>query len=128
MDRLKSVSKTLRASPGTVPDKGAMDAAIRAGELAAKVPLIDVEGHQRAVEGPQSSTTTVRNTTGGKTVTTIIRAVTADDIPNLEALDVQVDWLDRLVPDNSVDQKALGAYINQRCQDAGIETSEITHG
>lgn len=128
MDRLKSVSKILRASTDTVPDKNLMDQAIRVGELAAEVPRIDVEDHQRAVEGPQAAATTVRSTASGKTVTTIIRAVTADDIPNLDTLDLQVEWADREVPDGSVNQKALVSYVNQRCRDAGIEPLEITHG
>jgi type IV secretion system protein VirD4 len=50
MDRLKEVSASLRAIGRALPSRAVLDAAIEAGELAAPVPLLDVDTHKAKLE------------------------------------------------------------------------------
>jgi type IV secretion system protein VirD4 len=123
VNRLKSVSRTLRALGKHLPTKDQLDQAIVAGELAADVPRIDLEAHQRAVGGdaPATPSTTPKSELQKKTIE---RPVTADDVPSLakRALaDFAIDFSGIEKPKPGVlDVAALNAYADELSIRAGI--------
>lgn len=101
--RLKSVSKSLRALGGKTPTRKQLDEAIRQGELAAKVPLIDLEAHNR-LNGAEEMTMVVAPKGG----------------PALKPLE-QVDFSSvKKPPPGEMDEAALKAYADDLCRAMGM--------
>ena len=127
MDRLKSVSPTLRAMGKKLPSERQLKQIVKKGELAAPVPLIDLEAHH-AMVGNMSEPVVVAPSSGGNSseVRTVVveRAVTVDDVPNLDKLslnDFSVDFSAVETPAaGELDEAALHAYADSLCQKAGI--------
>lgn len=127
IDRLKSVSPKLKALGGKLPSKKQLDAAIESGELAAPIPLIDVEGFMAdmAIKAPAVPAPKFKGAEGRTVVTQ--RAVTATDVPGLAAralADFAIDFggLDapKADPTGELDIDALNKYADAMCARAGI--------
>lgn len=126
INRLKAVSKSLRALGGKAPTRKQMDDAIRNGELAARVPTIDIEEHHRLNGADAPVTVTAPSKAGKKTVTTTVkREVTAEDIANLgnlKAEDFAVDFSSvKKPPPGEMDEAALKAYADDLCRLMGMD-------
>lgn len=101
--RLKSVSKSLRALGSKAPTRKQMDESIRKGELAAKVPLIDLEAHNRL--------------NGAEEMTMITPPKGA---PTLRSPDL-VDFSSvKKPPPGEMDEAALKAYADDLCRAMGM--------
>ena len=101
--RLKAVSKSLRALGTKVPTRKQMDHAIRNGELAAKVPLLNLEEHNRV--------------NGGDVLTT----VTAPGGGNMLKPPELVDFSSvKKPPPGEMDEAALKAYADDLCRAMGM--------
>lgn len=122
VDRLKKISKTLHKLGGKLPTQQQMDNAISSGELAAKVPHIDLDTHHKETGGDIAITVTVPNKGGGATVK---RPVTAEDISNLGNLkleDFAVDFSSvKKPPPGEMDETALKAYADDLCRAMGMQ-------
>ena len=126
MDRLKEVSPMLRAVGKRLPKRNELEAAWKAGELAAPVPLLDLTAHALAT-GADLAAVTV-SVLGVDSVQTEVveRPITAADVPNLANLalkDFCVNFT--AIPpvptgDAEVDTAAIQAYADQLCRDVGI--------
>lgn len=128
VDRLKAVSPKLRALGKALPKKAQLEAAVQSGELGALVPLIDLNAHNQIVAASDAATPNKATapSSGGQTQTIIVeRPVTADDLPNLGALDLAsfaVDFSSVAKPKaGELDEAALHAYADNLCRLAGIE-------
>jgi len=126
VNRLKAVSKSLRALGGKKPTRRQMDDAIRHGELAAKVPKIDIDEHHRLNGSDAPVTVTAPSKAGKKTLTTTVkREVTAEDIANLgnlKAEDFAVDFSSvKKPPPGEMDEAALKAYADDLCRLMGMD-------
>jgi hypothetical protein len=124
VDRLKSVSPGLRALRRKLPSERDLKQAVKAGELAAPVPRIDLDAHQALVLHAcpiQMASTTVP--VGGRIVE---RSVTAADVPDLHKLPLSsfvVDFSNVPVPsDGTLDVPSLHAYADELCRRAGIKS------
>lgn len=124
IDCLKEVSPRLRALGAKLPTEAQMNAAIHAGELAAQVPLLDLEAHHRLVGG-ESPVTVMAPQRTTKQAVTVERNVTASDVPNLANLalaDFAVDFSTVEKPQpGDLDEAALHAYADNLCKRAGIK-------
>jgi type IV secretion system protein VirD4 len=101
--RLKSVSKSLRALGGKAPTRKQMDHAIRQGELAAKVPLLNLEEHNRLNADEEMITVT-----------------TPKGSPTLKAQEL-VDFSSvKKPPPGEMDEAALKAYADDLCRAMGM--------
>lgn len=122
VERLKKISRTLRNLGGKLPTQKQMDEAIGSGELAAKVPNIDLEAHHKETGGDVAITVTMPAKGGG---TTVKRPVTADDIANLGNLkleDFAVDFSSvKKPPPGEMDEAALKAYADDLCRAMGMQ-------
>ncbi|MGB7816286.1 MAG: type IV secretory system conjugative DNA transfer family protein [Methylotenera sp.] len=122
IERLKKISKTLRGFGGKFPTQKQMDEAIGLGELAAKVPKIDLDAHHIETGGDIPITVTAPK--GGST-TTIKRPVTAEDIPNLGNLNLEdfaVDFSSvKKPPPGEMDEATLKAYADDLCRAMGMK-------
>lgn len=101
--RLKKVSKSLRGLSG-VPNRNQMDEAIRKGELAAKVPLLDLEEHNRLNSDAELTTVTAPGAGGGL------------KIPE----HVDFSAVKKPAPDE-MDEAALKAYADDLCRAMGMK-------
>ncbi len=81
MDRLKDVSPSLNAIGSRIPTKQEMDDAMRAGELAAPVPLLNIEHYQDIIASAEGAIERV----GKDSVRT--RAFVPDDYPKIAEID-----------------------------------------
>ncbi len=131
IDRLKSVSPSLNALGNRLPKEAHLKLVVMIGELSAKVPVIDVEEHNRLVSG-ETTTKAVAPRQGGETKTVKVeRAFTADDIPKLDKLslaDFAVDFSAVKKPQpGELDEAALHAYADSLCQQVGIHVGD-RHG
>jgi type IV secretion system protein VirD4 len=126
MDRLKSVSPSLRSLGKRLPNKAEMDAAAQRGELAAAVPLIDMSAHNRSAGTQDAPVTVSMPAVDGKRIVTVERQVTAAELPNLAMLslkDFAINFTASapvLTGETLADEAALVAYADQLCRDAGI--------
>lgn len=128
VDRLKSVSPSLRAIGKRLPTESELRSASGSGELSAKVPTIDLAAYQRAIDagGDQPPTTIAMPVVDGKRTVTVERPVTPDDLPNLSKLslkDFAINFTAGppiLTGETTTDEAALIAYADQLCRDAGI--------
>lgn len=122
IDRLKKVSKTLCNLGGKLPTQLQMDSAISSGELAAKVPHIDLDTHHKETGGDIAITVTVPGKGSG---TTVKRPVTAEDISNLGNLkleDFSVDFSSvKKPPPGEMNEAALKAYADDLCRAMGMQ-------
>lgn len=122
MDRLKSVSPALRHFGRKFPTQKQFDAITTSGELAAPVPLIDMEAFQRLItqEGHFQVNT---NTITGATMT-VTRDVVASDIPHLAKLSLEsfaIDFSGTNPPaPGDLDEAALHAYADRLCRQTGM--------
>jgi type IV secretion system protein VirD4 len=123
VDRLKGVSVSLKALGEKVPTKKQLDDAVRAGELGATVPLIDLEAHHREMGGDGPVTAAIPEKTGQQVVT-VERPVTPDDIPNLAKMNLASFVVDFSAVEKpkagELDEAALHAYADNLCKQAGI--------
>lgn len=122
VDRLKKISKSLRKLGGKLPTQQQMDESVGLGELAAKVPFIDIDAHHKEIGGDVAITVTAPPKGG---VTTIKRPVTAEDISNLGNLkleDFAVDFSSvKKPPPGEMDEAALKAYADDLCRAMGMQ-------
>jgi type IV secretion system protein VirD4 len=101
--RLKSVSKSLHALGGKTPTRKQMDHAIRHGELAAKVPLLNLDEHNRLNAGDEMTTVT-----------------TPKGSPTLKTQEL-VDFSSvKKPPPGEMDEAALKAYADDLCRAMGM--------
>lgn len=123
-DRLKSVSRSLKHLGGKFPTKRQMDDVIRHGELAAPVPLIDLEAYHKQFSSDAPMTVIMPGKPAGGNANTIKREVTAEDIRNLgnmTAADFGVDFSSIKKPDpNETDEAVLKAYADELCRKVGM--------
>ena len=78
INRMKKVSKSLRALGSKLPTREQLEEAVRKGELSAPVPLIKLESHQ-LFTAKEPAEQTIK----------VVRAITAEDIPNLAAVGLE---------------------------------------
>ena len=125
VDRLKAVSPLLAGLRRKMPTEQQLKEAIRRGELAAPVPMIDLDAHRLASKDIfVQAQTSASAGQGGVQVVVIERPVTADDVPQLDKLalsDFVVDFSAVEAPiKGELDEAALQAYADQLCKEAGI--------
>jgi type IV secretion system protein VirD4 len=125
MDRLKSVSPSLANFGRKLPNEKQLKAIITSGELATKVPTIDIESHLQLVSQSSISTTTITSTSKDNKETKIIeRSATAEDVPQLAKMTLANFSLDfssiEKPPVGNLDEAALHAYADDLCKQAGI--------
>lgn len=122
VDRLKKISKTLRILGSKLPTQQEMDDAVGLGELAARVPRIDIEAHHKEIGGDVAITVNAPAKGG---VATIKRPVTAEDISNLGNLkleDFAVDFSSvKKPPPGEMNEAALKAYADDLCRAMGMQ-------
>lgn len=122
MDRLKSVSPSLKAFGKKLPNKTQLEHIVMSGELAANVTLIDLEAHHRLVTDSITINITTLNT--DTKLTTLERPFTHNDIPNLAKLGLASFAIDFSMAEqpniNGLDEAALHAYADNLCKQAGI--------
>jgi type IV secretion system protein VirD4 len=123
VDRLKEISQNLRKLGNKLPTQKQMDEAISLGELAATVPLVDLEKHHKATGGDIAMT--VKAPAKNGSVATVKRPVTAEDISNLGNLkleDFAVDFSSvKKPPPGEMDEVALKAYADDLCRAMGMQ-------
>ncbi len=78
INRMKKVSRSLRALGSKLPTREQLEEAVRKGELSAPVPLIKLESHPLFTANEPAEQTI-----------TVVRAITAEDIPNLAAVGLE---------------------------------------
>ncbi|MDC6409512.1 type IV secretory system conjugative DNA transfer family protein [Xylella fastidiosa subsp. multiplex] len=125
MDRLKSVSPSLAKFGSKLPNEKQLKAIIESGELAVKVPVIDIDGHICMVSGSTVAQTTVVLQSNGKTEVHVFeRLVTPADMPNLAKIalaNLSVDFSAVEKQKNGqLDEAALRSYAENFCKQAGI--------
>lgn len=125
MDRLKSVSPSLAKFGRKLPNEKQLKAIIKSGELAVKVPVIDIDAHIRMVSGSTAAPTTVVVPSQEKTEVQVVeRPVAPSDIPNLAKMTLanfSVDFSTVEKPEaGELDEAALHAYADNLCKQAGI--------
>lgn len=123
MDRLKSVSPTLRKAGRRIPKEKELKEAWARGELSAPVPIIDVDAHMiRVAKGGAEAAN--QSSVTGVVIESRTVAISADDVPNLGRLALDsfaVDFGAVAVPSQgSLDVTALQAYADALCVAAGV--------
>jgi len=110
--RLKTTSKYLRALGGKIPTKMQMDEAVQRRELAAKVPLIDLDAFYKemGVEDTHTVTDPSGRAGGG-------HRLGAEDIDKLGAIDFSSV---KRPPPGEMDEAALKAYADDLCRAMGM--------
>jgi len=112
VNRLKKVSKTLRAAGAKIPTKKQMDEAVQRAELAAKVPLIDLEAFNKELE--QHAAFTVAGPSGSASGG---QKLGAEDIDKLGPVDFSSV---KRPPPGEMDEAALKAYADDLCRAMGM--------
>jgi type IV secretion system protein VirD4 len=125
VDRLKAVSHSLAALGRKLPTERQLKEAIRRGELAAPVALIDLDAHQaRSKDAFLHVQTSATSGQGGVQVTLIERPVRPEDVLRLDKLalsDFVVDFSTVEAPiKGELDEAALRDYADQLCREAGM--------
>ena len=123
LERLREVSPALAALGRKLPSKAQMDAAVRAGELAAAVPQLDMAAHEQALGAPVP----IQVRAGGQVTDArqaATRPVTPEDVPKLAKMSLAnfaVDFSPVPKPQpGQLDEAALHAYADNLCRQAGI--------
>ncbi|CAA9890763.1 conserved hypothetical protein [Candidatus Methylobacter favarea] len=123
VDRLKSVSSKLKALGAELPTEDQMNSAIKDGELAAPVPLIDLDRHHRRTGGDIAITITSPQKPSGQ-VMSIYRSAEPKDVPNFTKMSLANFVLDFSSVESpqpgELDEAALHAYADDLCRQAGI--------
>jgi type IV secretion system protein VirD4 len=123
MDRLKSISPSLAAFGKKLPKEKQLKDIIMAGELAANVPRIDMDAHNRLTGDMGPVTVSMPKTVGTKKEI-IERPITADDIPQLAKMNLADFVMDfsavERPPAGELAEVALLAYADNLCRQAGI--------
>ena len=123
IDRLKTVSPSLAALKRKMPSERQLKEAIRVGELAAPVPLIDLAAHPSSSQNALSHAQAA-NQQGGHQSDFVTRPLTALDLPRLDQLSLSDFVLDFSTVEppakGELDEGALRAYANRLCREAGI--------
>lgn len=102
--RLKAVSKSLRQLGKKIPSRKQMDKAIRLGELSAKVPLIDLDEHNRLNSAD------------------VMTTLSAPKQPNQLLPPEMVDFSGIKKPaPGEMDEAALKAYADDLCRAMGMQ-------
>jgi type IV secretion system protein VirD4 len=124
IDRLKKVSKSLRALGRATPSRKQLEHAIQTGELAAPVPKIDLAAHQKSIQSDVPLTVSVPQQPGARPIPTFKRDITADDIANIDNLkleDFNVDFSKIKKPaPGEMDEAVLKAYADELCRAMGM--------
>lgn len=124
IDRLKTVSGSLHKLGGRLPSKKQLDDATLAGELAAPVPLIDLQAHHDSTGGDDVPVTVSVPQAAETKLMTVERPVVADDMPKLAKMGLANYALDfsgvEKPPAGELDEAALHAYADDLCRQAGI--------
>lgn len=124
IDRLKKVSKSLRALGKAAPSRKQLEHAIQTGELAAPVPKIDLAAHQKSIQCDVPLTVSVPQQPGARPAPPIKRDITADDIANIDNLkleDFNVDFSKIKKPaPGEMDEAVLKAYADELCRAMGM--------
>lgn len=115
MDRLKEVSKTLHAVGSRIPKQSEMENAVRAGELAAPVPTLDIEGYQAqvasieyAIESPENKIEQVR-------------PFVASDYPKIAKIEFEMKFDNiKPLPESQRSNKNLLAHAGELTLDIGF--------
>jgi type IV secretion system protein VirD4 len=112
VNRLKKISRSLRASGSKIPTKKQMDEAVQRGELAAKVPLIDLAAFNKEQESHSVFTVAAPsgNASGGQ-------RLGAEDIDRLGSVDFSSV---KRPPPGEMDEAALKAYADDLCRAMGM--------
>jgi len=114
MDRLKEVSPSLKRLGRKLPNQAQLDGAIHQGELAAPVPLIDLEAYHELTGGKNQALTVAVPQQAATERVPVEREATAQDIPKLQSLslsDFAVAFTDIQVPKKGdLDEAGLDAY------------------
>ncbi|MDG5824410.1 type IV secretory system conjugative DNA transfer family protein (plasmid) [Xylella fastidiosa subsp. pauca] len=116
MDRLKSVSPSLAKFGNKLPNEKQLKAIIESGELAVKVPVIDIDEHICMVSGSTVAQTTVVVQSNGKTEVHVFeRLITPADMPNLAKIalaNLNIDFSAvEKAKDGQLDEAALHSYV-----------------
>lgn len=124
IDRLKTVSSSLHKLGGRLPSKKQLDDATLAGELAAPVPLIDLQAHHDSTGGDDVPVTVSVPQAAETKLMMVERPVVADDMPKLAKMGLANYALDfsgvEKPPAGELDEAALHAYADDLCRQAGI--------
>ncbi|PKO47120.1 MAG: type IV secretion protein [Betaproteobacteria bacterium HGW-Betaproteobacteria-22] len=124
VDRLKKISSTLHGLGRNLPTQKQMDEAIGLGELAASVPVIDLDAHHKATGGDEMMTVSVPKG-GGSGMSTMKRPITANDIENLGNMKLEDFAMDfssvKKPPPGEMDETALKAYADDLCRAMGMQ-------
>lgn len=124
IDRLKTVSASLHKLGGSLPTKKQLDDATLSGELAAPVPLIDLQSHHASIGSDEAPVTVIAPQTAETKLVTVERPVIADDVPKLAKMGLASFALDfsavEKPPVGDLDEAALHAYADNLCKQAGI--------
>ena len=95
MDRLKEVSKTLNAVGSRIPNHSEMNKAMRAGEMAAPVPLLDIEGYQTQIASIDYAIESTENKIEQ------VRLFTASDYPKISEIEFSLKFENvKLLPES----------------------------
>jgi type IV secretion system protein VirD4 len=121
VDRLKDVSPTLASLGRKLPSESELKQTVKNGELAARVPRIDLDGHQARV----ASGTHTSNLAAGHHVSGDHHHAADDaDLPALDKTALasfQVDFSGVPAPESgTLDREALHAYADALSRKAGI--------
>lgn len=124
IDRLKSVSKSLRALGKANPSRKQLEHAIESGELAAPVPMIDLDAHQKTTASAAPMMVTLPQQPGARPGAVLNREFTASDIANIDNLKLEnfnVDFSKIKKPaPGETDEAALKAYADELCRAMGM--------
>jgi len=124
IDRLKNVSKSLRALGKASPSRKQLEHAIQSGELAASVPKIDLDAHNKTTMSDMPLMDSVPQQPGARPAPALKREITADDIANIDSLkldDLNVDFSKIKKPaPGEMDEAVLKAYADELCRAMGM--------
>lgn len=126
MDRLKSMSPSLARFGSRLPNESELKAIVNAGELAAPVPVMDIDVHLQRVGNTAVSPASASSAASGigYRVTHVERPVLAADIPHLAKMGLASFAVDFSAvdkpPAGELNEAALHAYADQLCKQAGI--------
>lgn len=123
VDRLKSVSKRLRALGKNLPSKSEMDDVIASGELSSSVNKIDITCHN-SMFCSVNSPTIAEPQKSKKEVIEVERAAEPEDVPTFAGLDLAafaVDFSAIEAPGADADEATLRASVDSICNQVGAD-------
>lgn len=124
IDRLKSVSKSLRELGNAKPSRKQLEHAIQSGELAAQVPKIDLEAHHKSTTSGAPLMVSMPQQGGARPAPMVKRDFTAEDVANIGNLNMNefnVDFSKIKKPaPGEMDEAVLKAYADDLCRAMGM--------